>query len=112
VPPTDGSFRQYLNISKNRKTSMRRFVIEREILKVGSFTPGQLGGAAKTSNAALAKLGSDIQWVHSYVTGNQTFCIYLAKDEALIKRHAEISGFPANRITEVTGIIDPTTARN
>ena len=91
---------------------MRRFVIEREIPKVGSFTPAQLGGAAKTSNAALAKLGCDIQWVHSYVTGEQTFCIYLAKDEALIKRHAEISGFPANRITEVTGIFDPTTARN
>jgi hypothetical protein len=91
---------------------MRRFVIEREIPKVGSFTPGQLGGAARTSNAALTKLGPDIQWVHSYVTGEQTFCIYLAKDEAVIKRHAEISGFPANRITEVTGIIDPTTARN
>jgi hypothetical protein len=91
---------------------MRRFVIEREIPKVGSFTPGQLGSAAKTSNAALAKLGCDIQWIHSYVTGNQTFCIYLAKDEALVKRHAEISGLPANRITEVTGIIDPTTARN
>jgi hypothetical protein len=91
---------------------MRRFLIEREIPKVGSFTPTQLGGAAKTLNAALAKLGSDIQWVHSYVTAEQTFCIYLAKDEALIKRHAEISGFPANRITEVTGIIDSTTARN
>ena len=52
---------------------MRRFVIEREIPKVGYFTPTQLGGAAKTSNAALAKLGSDIQWVHSYVTGEQTF---------------------------------------
>lgn len=91
---------------------MRRFVIEREIPKVGSFTPGQLSGAAKASNAALTKLGPDIQWVHSYVTGEQTFCIYLAKDEALIKRHAEISGFPANRITEVTGIFDPTTARN
>lgn len=91
---------------------MRRFVIEREIPKVGSFTPTQLGGAAKTSNAALAKLGSDIQWVHSYVTDEQTFCIYLAKDEAVIKRHSEISGIPANRITEVSGIIDPTTARN
>ena len=54
---------------------MRRFVIEREIPKVGSFTSAQLGGAAKTSNAALAKLGSDIQWIHSYVTGEQTFCI-------------------------------------
>jgi hypothetical protein len=112
VLPTDGWFRQHLSISKNRRTAMRRFVIEREIPKVGSFTPGQLGGAARTSNSALAKLGPEIQWVHSYVTGEQTFCIYLAKDEALIKRHAEISGFPANRITEVTGIIDPTTARN
>ena len=96
---------------------MRRFVIEREISKVGSFIPAELGGAAKALNAALTKLGCDIQRVHSYVTGEQTFCIYLAKDESLIKRHAEISCIPANRINDSRDfsdprIIDPTTARN
>ena len=91
---------------------MRKFVIEREIPKVGSMSPSQLCDAAKTSNAALAKIGPDIQWIQSYVTAEKTFCIYLAKDQSVIRRHAELSGFPANKITEVTGIIDPTTAAN
>jgi hypothetical protein len=71
----------------------------------------QLKDAAATSNQALAELAPDIQWVESYVADDKTFCVYLAKDEAVIKRHAEISGFPANRITEVRRTIDPTTAR-
>jgi Protein of unknown function (DUF4242) len=89
---------------------MRKFVIEREIPKVGSLKAGQLCDAAKTSNAALDKIGNDIHWLQSYVTADKTFCIYLAKNEAAINRHAELSGFPANRITEVTGMIDPATA--
>jgi hypothetical protein len=89
---------------------MRRFVIERDIPKVGSFESEQLKGAATKSNAVLAQLSPDIQWEHSYVAGDKTFCIYLAKDEAVIRRHAEISGFPANKITEVRKVIDPTTA--
>lgn len=89
---------------------MRKFLIEREIPGVGTFSREQLCGAAQTSNAALDKLGTDIQWIESLVTQDKTFCIYLAKDEGVIKRHAEISGFPANVITEVKGIIDPTTA--
>jgi hypothetical protein len=89
---------------------MRRFVIERDIPKVGSFEREQLRGAAAKSNEVLAQLAPDIQWEHSYVVGDKTFCIYLAKDEAVIRRHAEISGFPANRITEVRKVIDPTTA--
>jgi hypothetical protein len=89
---------------------MRRFVIERDIPKVGSFEREQLKGAAAKSNEVLAQLSPDIQWEHSYVAGDKTFCIYLAKDEAVIRRHAEISGFPANTITEVRKIIDPTTA--
>ncbi len=91
--------------------AMRKFVIERDIPAVGSLSPKELCGAAQTSNAALAKLGSDIQWVESFVAQDKTFCIYLAKDEDVIKRHAEISGFPANIITEVQSMIDPTTAR-
>jgi hypothetical protein len=89
---------------------MRKFIIERALPKVGTLEREQLREAAKTSNAALAKLGPDIQWVESFVAANKTFCVYLAKDEAIIKRHAEISGFPATKITEVKRMIDPTTA--
>jgi hypothetical protein len=89
---------------------MRKFIIEREIPKVGTLEREQLREVAKTSNAALAKLGTDIQWVQTYVAAEKTFCVYLAKDEALIRRHAEISGFPANKITEIRRMIDPSTA--
>ena len=89
---------------------MRRFVIERDIPKVGSFERDQLKGAAAKSNEVLAQLAPDVQWIHSYVAGDKTFCIYMAKDEAVIRRHAEMSGFPANKITEVRKMIDPTTA--
>ncbi len=89
---------------------MKRFVIEREIPEIGSFEQEQLKGAAAKSNEALAQLAPKIQWIHSYVAANQTFCIYLAENEEAIHRHAEISGFPANRITEIGKMIDPTTA--
>jgi hypothetical protein len=89
---------------------MRKYVIERDIPKVGTFEREQLREAAKTSNAALAKLGPNIQWVESYVAADKTFCLYLASDEAIIRRHAEVSGFPATKITEVRRVIDPTTA--
>ncbi len=87
---------------------LKRYVIERDIPGVGAMTSQELGGAAKTSNSALAKIDG-IQWVHSYVTRDKTFCIYLAESEAQIREHARISGFPANKITEVVGMIDPTT---
>lgn len=89
---------------------MRKFVIEREIPAVGSLEREELRGAAAKSNEALAQLAPDIQWVESYVADDRTFCVYLAKDEAVIRKHAEISGFPANRIVEVKRTIDPTTA--
>jgi hypothetical protein len=90
---------------------LRRYVIERDIPAVGSMTPPQLKGAAETSNGALAKLAPKIQWQHSYVAKDKTFCIYLAEDENAIREHARLSGFPASKITEVPTIIDPTTAR-
>jgi hypothetical protein len=90
--------------------TLRRFIIERDIPKVGTFEREQLRGAAAKSNDALNQLAPDIQWVESYVADDNTFCVYLAKDEAVIRRHAEISGFPATKITEVRKIIDPTTA--
>ena len=89
---------------------MRKFMIEREIEGVGGFDACELGEAAATSNTALAELTCRVQWQHSYVTGDRTYCIYLAEDEAAIHAHAVLSGFPANQVTEITSIIDPTTA--
>ena len=89
--------------------ALRRYMIERDIPKVGTFERDQLRQAAGKSNEVLRQLGPDIQWVESYVAGDKTFCVYLAKDEAIIKQHAEISGFPATKITEVRKMIDPTT---
>ena len=90
---------------------LRRFMIERDIPAVGQMTGPQLKGAAETSNAALAKLAPKVQWDHSYVAGDKTFCVYLAEDEEAIHEHSKLSGFPASKITEITSIIDPTTAR-
>lgn len=90
--------------------SLRKFIIERDIPDVGTFDRDQLRGAAQKSNDVLRQLGPDIQWVESYVAGNKSFCVYMAKDEAIIRKHAEISGFPATEITEIKKMIDPTTA--
>lgn len=90
--------------------ALRKFIIERDIPKVGTLEREQLRAAAVKSNDVLRQLGPDIQWVESYVADDKTFCVYLAKDEAIIHTHAEISGFPASKITEVKKMIDPTTA--
>jgi len=90
--------------------AVKRYIIEREIPDIGGMISQQLEQAATKSNAALAKLQGRAQWVHSYVTGNKTFCIYLAEDEAAVREHAQVSGFPANKITEIRTIIDPVTA--
>jgi hypothetical protein len=87
---------------------MKRFVIERDLPGVGALKEAELGGAARTSNAALAQIPG-VQWEHSYVAGDKTFCIYLAESEDQINEHAAKSGFPASRVTEVGKIIDPTT---
>jgi len=86
-------------------------MIERDIPQVGTLDREQLREAAKKSNGVLRDLGTDIQWIESFVAGDKTFCIYLAKDEEIIRRHAEISGFPATKITEIRKMIDPTTER-
>ena len=90
---------------------MQRYVIERDIPGVDALDRRQLGGAAATSNRALAQLAPKVQWVQSFVAKDKTFCIYLAEDEAAIQEHARLSGFPATRITPVSGVIDPTTER-
>jgi hypothetical protein len=89
---------------------MHKYIIERDIPEVGSLEREQLREASAKSNEVLAQLGPEIQWVESYVADNKTFCVYLAANEDLIKKHAEISGFPASKVTLVKRMIDPTTA--
>ena len=89
---------------------MKRYVIERDLPGVGKMNGEQLRGAAATSNGALDKLSGKVQWVHSYVVDDKTFCIYLAENEAAVQEHAKLSGFPANKVSEVRNIIDPMTA--
>ena len=92
--------------------TLNRYIIERDIPNVGAMDRQQLAGAAAKSNEVLAQLAPDVQWVESYVAANKTFCVYLAKDEDAIRKHAEISGFPASKITHITKVIDPTTERD
>jgi hypothetical protein len=89
---------------------MHKYMIERDIPEVGTLEREQLRGAAAKSNEALAELAPEIQWVESYVADNKTICVYLAANEDVIRKHAEISGFPASKITLVKRMIDPTTA--
>jgi hypothetical protein len=89
---------------------MPKYVIERDIPNAGSMTAEDLMAASQKSCSVLDKLGSDIQWIHSYVTNDKIYCVYTAPSEALIKQHAADSGFPANRISEVRAMIDPTRA--
>ncbi len=92
---------------------MPKFVIEREIGGIGNMPPVEMRGAAQKSNDVLRELrelGQQIQWLHSYVAGDKTYCVYIASSEDVIREHAQRSGFPANKITEIKTIIDPTTA--
>lgn len=90
---------------------MTQYLIEREIAGAGDMSAEALRDASKHSNAVLAELGPDIQWVHSYVAGDKIYCVYNAPSEALIRKHAEMSGFPANKITPIRAVIDPSTAK-
>jgi Nickel responsive protein SCO4226-like len=89
---------------------MPKYVIERDLPGAGKLTPDQLRGVSQKSCSVLNKLGPDIQWIHSYVTADKIYCIYRAPSEALIREHAQQGGFPANKISEVATIIEPTTA--
>ena len=89
---------------------MPRYVIEREIPGLGKFTPEQLQAASQVSCEVLKKLGPQIQWLHSYVTDDKLYCVYIAPNEELVLEHARLGGFPANRISQVRTMIDPTTS--
>ena len=88
------------------------YVIERVIPGAGAFTPEKLKSISQTSCGVLSKMGPKIQWLHSYVTADKVYCVYIAPDEQVIREHAKQGGFPANRIAEVTLVIDPTTAES
>ena len=89
---------------------MTQYLIEREIVGAGDKSAEALREASKHSNAVLSEMSPDIQWVHSYVAGDKIYCVYNAPSEQLIREHAEKSGFPANKITPVSAVIDPSTA--
>jgi len=89
---------------------MPKYVIEREIPGAGDLTAEQLTGVSQTSCNVLRNMGPEIQWVQSYVTGDKIYCVYIAPNEDMIREHAAQGGFPANSISEVKTIIDPTTA--
>ena len=90
---------------------MPKFVIEREVAGAGNLTDAQLREISQKSVSVLKELGPEIQWLHSYVTGDKVYCIYLASDQAIIEEHAKRVGIPANRVSAVRRLIDPTTAR-
>ncbi len=89
---------------------MPKFVIEREIPGAGKLSPEELQGVSQTSCGVLRQMGTQIQWVQSYVTDDKIYCIYIAPDEDTIRKHAEMGGFPANRVSQIRTMIDPTTA--
>lgn len=89
---------------------MPKYVIEREIPGAGTLSAEQLQGISQKSCGVLRNLGPQIQWVQSYVTGDKIYCVYIAPNEAMVREHAKQGGFPANRVSEVKAIIDPTTA--
>ena len=89
---------------------MPKFVIERDMPEAGSLSSEQLQTISKRSRGILRELGPEIQWVESFVTDNRVYCVYMAPDEEAVRKHAEQAGFPANRISQVRAVIDPTTA--
>jgi hypothetical protein len=91
-------------------SSMPKFVIEREVPGAGSLTDAELRELSQKSVSVLKEMGPEIQWLHSYVTGDKVYCVYLAPDEATVREHAKRTGIPANRVSAVRRLIDPSTA--
>jgi hypothetical protein len=89
---------------------MPKFIIERDIPEAGKLSPQQLQAISQKSCGVLREMGPQIQWVHSYVTDDKIYCVYVAPDEGTVRKHAQQGGFPANRISRIHSVIDPTTA--
>ena len=90
---------------------MPKFIIEREMPGAGALTRDQLQGAATKSNAVLCDLGPRIQWLESYITADKLYCVYISPNEEMVREHAQRGGFPANKVSEIKAIIDPTTGK-
>ena len=89
---------------------MPKYIIEREIPGAGKLSADQLKAISQTSCGVLSKMGSQIQWIQSYVTGDKIYCVYIAPNEEMVREHARQGGFPANQVNEIATVIDPTTA--
>ena len=89
---------------------MPKFLIEREIPGAGQLSPAELQGISQTSCDVLRSMGPDIQWVHSYVTDDKIYCVYIALNEEMVREHASQGGFPADKVSRIESVIDPTTA--
>lgn len=101
---------QTIKQRKGLDTNMPKYVIERDVPGIGNATQEQFLTISQKSCSVLNKLGPTIQWLHSYVTADKIYCIYIAPDEKIVREHAEQGGFPANRVSEVKSVIDPTSA--
>lgn len=100
------------NSKTTKSTTMKTYLIERDIPDAGKLTPAQLKAISQKSCSVLKEMGPDIQWIQSYVTGDKIFCVYKAENEELIREHAKKGGFPANVITEISTTISPATAKD
>ena len=89
---------------------MPKFVIERDIPGAGKLSPAEMKGVAQKSCSVLRVLGPSVQWLQSYVTADKLYCVYIAPDEAAVRKHAQMGGFPANKVSRVMSVIDPTTS--
>jgi hypothetical protein len=107
---TAGVRRYKVQCNLSKEMLMPKFVIEREIPGAGKMSPTELKTISKKSCGVLSSLGPSVHWINSYVTADKIYCVYHAVDESLIRRHAELGGFPANKISMVTTLIDPATA--
>ena len=100
------------SLTTAKTTEMKMYLIERDIPDAGKLTPDQLKAISQKSCSVLKNMGPDIEWIQSYVTADKIYCVYRAKNEELIKEHADKGGFPANAIMEISSIISPATAGN
>jgi hypothetical protein len=101
-----------ITVNSCGEVHMPKYVIERDLPGAGKLSADQLQGISQTSCSVLQSLGPQIQWLHSYVTNDKIYCVYIAPNEQMVREHATKGGFPANRISEVRTMIDPTTAES
>ena len=102
--------KRFFSSEKRKEINVPKYVIERDIPGAGNLSAEQLQAISQKSCDVLRELGPQIQWLHSYVTGDKIYCIYIAQNEEMVRAHAQRGGFPANRISEIKQVIDPTTA--